>query len=480
LIETAKYDGPYMAGPTTPLQALEDELVHRSHDVLVVTGAGVTCATDSSPYASWRGLLEHGVEFCRAWCGELEQRWFDMMRMLIEESKAQSFVYAASRIREELNKTHAGKFGQWLNDSIGRLRVCNPRVINALKTWGVRLATLNYDCLIETVTGLLPITWSQRDMAFRMLRGELPGVLHLHGLFSQHETVVFDATSYETILRDEATQNLLRAYFTTDTVVFVGCGTTVDDPNFRGLFDFFRVALRTSPKPHFHLARDCEKVSLDRQYQGLPISVISYGDSYEGLGPFLEDIARRVEVRRRPASIVDTLRRFHVDYQSGNNELKRLQGELTATEYVRQTFELAHRLWEAGGCRTAALAMSAAATNPGLNLPSGEGIPYALEAIDRLLLVGHDVSAANLLERLSGVLDREPASEATQGRYRLLVARVVTNRANLTEAIRAIDSAMQIASPDTRFLLEAERAELCLLDGDLDGAAPALAPGEQT
>ena len=302
---------------STPLQRLEEELVNRRERVLVVTGTGVSCASDtSSPVASWPGMLKHGVEHCRNWCN-LSDQWTNLTLSLIAEEKALSYIQSATRIQEALCSSRSGLFGDWLNESIGGLTVRNRQVIDALHDWGVRIATLNYDRLLEDVTQRIPITWAQRDLALRMLRGDADGILHLHGFFQQPETVVFDYRSYDKIRNDAAVQDRIRACFTMGTVVFVGCGLTIDDPNIEGLWEFCRNTHEDSHHSHYHLARRSDLAALGERYAGLPVVAIPYGDTHADLGPFLRSVSDRVAHRRNRDPATAVLESVYVDYQHG-------------------------------------------------------------------------------------------------------------------------------------------------------------------
>jgi hypothetical protein len=72
---------------------------------------------------------------------------------------------------------------------------------------------------------------------------------------------------------------------------------------------------------------------------------------------------------------------------------------------------------------------------------------------------------------------QHPASPPELARFRLLFARALSARATLDEKLRAIEAALPIVSPGDRLRLEAERAELQLLSGNLDEAERAAREG---
>jgi hypothetical protein len=120
----------------------------------------------------------------------------------------------------------------------------------------VQIATTNYDSLIEQVSGRGAITWREPGYAIQFLWGDSTDVLHLHGYYQRPETVVLDARTYDDICKDEMTQNALRTTLTARTVVFVGCGEGLNDPNFGQLFRWSRQALSQSLYMHYRLVRE--------------------------------------------------------------------------------------------------------------------------------------------------------------------------------------------------------------------------------
>ena len=197
----------------TPLEDLEKELASHPERVLVLAGAGVAYSTDPNPCATWSGLLRNGLQRCRERCHTLPPDWLTITELLIKQKAAAEFVQAASRIEQALRDVHGGEYGRWLADSVGALKLNDRRTVDAILKWRTRVATTNYDNLIEDASGLRPVVWDEGHLALEVLRGDQPGVLHLHGHYSLPDTVVFGATTYEDICRDVPAQNFLRSAF---------------------------------------------------------------------------------------------------------------------------------------------------------------------------------------------------------------------------------------------------------------------------
>src|SRR4051812_43967381 len=89
-------------GVPTPFEDMATELASHAERVLVLSGAGVACATDRNPCASWTGLLHDGLERCRQRYHTLSEGWFEITEKMIGERTAAELVGAASRIEQAL------------------------------------------------------------------------------------------------------------------------------------------------------------------------------------------------------------------------------------------------------------------------------------------------------------------------------------------------------------------------------------------
>jgi NAD-dependent SIR2 family protein deacetylase len=332
----------------TPREDLEKELASHPDRVLVLAGAGVACATDKNPCAYWSGLLKDGLKRCRERCHNLSPDWATITELSIKQNTADELIQAASRIEKALRGVHNGEYSRWLTDSVGALKLNDRRTVDAILSWKTRVATTNYDNLFENASGLQPVVWDQGHLALQVLRGDQPGILHLHGHYLYADTVIFGAKTYEDICRDAHAQNLLRSVFTRDTIVFVGCGAGVDDPNFGGLFEWSKEELGSCLHTHYHLVRESEREAVTKQYQGLRVTLVVYGKDYSDLGPFLEQVSERVCRQDRLPIPLGSLVTRQTDYESQRRELD-ARSDLSPLEYVRRSFELARSLWDAGG-----------------------------------------------------------------------------------------------------------------------------------
>jgi tetratricopeptide (TPR) repeat protein len=264
--------------------------------VLVVVGSGVSMgATHGNPLASWTGLLEDGVERCVKVRG-LDSKWADRVREEIRSGDMDDLLSAAEKISSKLGFPDGGEYRRWLRETIGGLRADDRSVLEALRDLDLSLATTNYDGLLEEVTGLPPVTWREGDRVSRAIRKDEPGILHLHGYWGDPESVVLGIRSYERILGHAHAQAVLRAVQTLHTLLFVGCGDGLSDPNFGALLEWARGVFQSSEDRHYRLCLDGEVDDLRKLHKDDHLQPVSYGSDHSKLAGFLHGL-------KAPASI---------------------------------------------------------------------------------------------------------------------------------------------------------------------------------
>ena len=187
-----------------PLKQLEDELAARPGQALVVAGVGVSLATcDNQENASWRGLLRNGLDECRH-VGVTKSRvrpYFEILEA--DESKARDLVNVATFVTDELRSAREGAYARWLENAVGGIRVVDPRLVQALAALKVKLATTNYDHMVEEGCQGSAVTWRQKARCSQFWRENPTDVLHLHGSYRDPESIVLGARSYADVCNDD-------------------------------------------------------------------------------------------------------------------------------------------------------------------------------------------------------------------------------------------------------------------------------------
>jgi len=263
-------------------------------NVLVIVGAGVSAgASGGAGVASWTGLLLDGcdrVEEVAA--ARLPQRWGERIREQIESADLDWMLGAAEDITQRLGGRQSGEYRRWLADSFGKLHARERSVIEALAGLGVPVATTNYDGTIEEVSGWQPVTWRDGAKVQQVLRGDRSAVVHLHGYWDEPESVVLGIRSYDAVLGDAAARSLQRAAMSLRTVVFVGFGAGLGDPNFGALLSWAAAAFPDNAYRHFRLCIDDEVNGVSAQHRPQErVAVLSYGAQHSDLAPFLRSLA---------------------------------------------------------------------------------------------------------------------------------------------------------------------------------------------
>ena len=450
---------------TTHLQKLKNELTTKPETMLFLAGIGVSSATCPGTDAlSWKGLLKNGLERC----GEIG---VDVSRLDIEKAKLQNhastpddYVDVATFVTRELRKVREGVYGHWLSEVFKIIKPKNQRLVLALRSLGVNLSTTNYDHLIENVGGGTAMTWREPGRCSEFLRGQSSDVLHFHGSWLQPESVILGLKSYDDICNDTFTQNALKSYLTMKTMVFVGCGAGLEDPNFGTLLEWSRETLKHCRHDHFILVRAAD-VSFWRQLlHGLPIVPLSYGESYDELAPFIEKLAKDVAAVRERQDPSTKLLAAQSAYNENHAALELVRSELAPTDYLRQERTLALALRIDGGNRQAAISFSDAVTFHAGNITSQELVEFLLDAAEMLL----DEDLAKLAANHLHTAERGRTSEMQPteiARLNRLQIRCYAELSAYRQLLEAIARELPYADANRREELEAERDEASWLQG---------------
>jgi hypothetical protein len=276
-----------------------DELLDRlgARQIVLVVGAGVSKQTSDDPRATWHGLLEDGIEFCRD--RGADEDWAEAAR---NDLSGGNPILAAQRIRDFLDpySTPArtpGLFAKWLLSSVGQLRVerfdvltsapQRSSLIDALWRLSCPLITTNYDTLIEDATGAGSVTWRNPALLQMALEGREPRfVVHIHGIWNDAGSVIFSHQDYGRSIENAEVSKALKSCAYRSALLFVGFGGGTADPTFGGLRQWLLEDLKWSLRSHFLLAPNEEVHELEKDLID-PLTVIGYGDGYGSLEPFI-------------------------------------------------------------------------------------------------------------------------------------------------------------------------------------------------
>ncbi|MBL9005533.1 MAG: SIR2 family protein [Myxococcales bacterium] len=270
--------------------------------VLFVLGSGVAKgASGGAGAADWSGLLDLGVSACDALKakGALKSSalWDGVeLRRRLESKSADDLIAVASAVEKALRAS--GAYEGFLRDSVGALPLKSREVCDALAELTLPVATCNYDGLLEKALLRPPISWRDHGMVLRFLKGQQDGILHLHGHYNEPESVVLGIESYSKIIGSEHAQAVQRLLFLDRTLVFVGFGAGLADPNFGALLRWATQVVPGTDCFHVRLGRDSDVGDLMAVHPLTQrIHVLGYGPEHKDLAPYLRSLLQKRTIK---------------------------------------------------------------------------------------------------------------------------------------------------------------------------------------
>lgn len=265
-----------------------------SRQALLVLGAGTTIQSvhaESKRYASWSGLIESGIEYVREHVDSSDDAWLNWVKgdLARADQGSDALIMAAQKVQGKLK---GGHFREWLADSIGALTTHDERLFKAIRSLHAPIATTNYDTLIDKFSGVDSVTWKEPALLQQALSLRFDAIIHLHGVWTNPDSVIFSAESYGRIIGNEAAQMLQSAAFTTKTWIFIGAGDTVSDPNLGQLVEWISREIPDSANFHYLLCRAEELAELQDKYHGTCIVPVKYGSNYPDIIGYLSRIGK--------------------------------------------------------------------------------------------------------------------------------------------------------------------------------------------
>ena len=128
------------------------------------------------------------------------------------------------------------QFQNLYRDHVDQLEILDA--IKLLQQQGALLFTTNYDDLLEKHCNLEPIDASDPNGLMSYRRGSRPAIFHPHGFWRNAQHIVLSAEQYWRVKNDQVVQQTLQHILATKTVLFVGCGGGLADPNFGTLINW--------------------------------------------------------------------------------------------------------------------------------------------------------------------------------------------------------------------------------------------------
>lgn len=261
-------------------------------ELVAVIGTGVSVAlTDGKiPALTWKGLVRHGFAYGMA-KGKISDAQANIWKPHLESKDLDDLLSAAEFVGRRLEAPAGILYARWLESVFKPVQPENGAMkkgIEALRTAGIPICTLNYDTLLERVTGLPTITVPEKAKVAQWMSRELPGILHLHGSWDTPATCILGIRDYESTLHNDVRDLIQRSLSAFRRLLFIGCGDTFADPNFSALIAWLRQHMGPAAPAHYALVLDSEVATRDPDpsWQGF-VEPIGYGEKHEDLPRFL-------------------------------------------------------------------------------------------------------------------------------------------------------------------------------------------------
>lgn len=264
-------------------------------DAVFVVGSGVTrAATNDAPAASWKGLLRTGVQYVRDLGTTKTEHWDRMVSGMLDSGDPTFYIHAAEIITEALGGRSGAEYETWLEETIGQLQVVDPAILDTLCAFNAPMLTTNYDGLLEQATKRPAVTWDDVRHVQDVLRDDKEAIVHLHGHYQKPSSVVLGVRSYDALLSNETAQALQHGFSMAKTLVFVGIGDGLSDPNFSTLRNWLYRTQQRNRHRHYWLVTHEEHARVQNQHpEHERVFILPYGRSHTELPKFIDGLRAR-------------------------------------------------------------------------------------------------------------------------------------------------------------------------------------------
>lgn len=270
------------------------EAVARGRTIFIV-GTGLSMSSSgNAKCASWVGFIESTLDHI-AERSMAPQGWHDMIRQTLAyattSGDTDALISAAGMVQNKVAESGSAAVSNWLRDTVGALTPRDTSWAKALDKLGSPILTTNYDSLIEGATEREPATWQSSSEIQKILVNNSTKIGHLHGFWEEPESVVLSQSDYTRLLSSSSAQELQKAASVLKSIVYVGVGAGLADPNFSRLIDWHRTSFGTSGHRHFRLCLSSEVEALMAEHRSDHIVPVAYGSDFPALPVFLDSLA---------------------------------------------------------------------------------------------------------------------------------------------------------------------------------------------
>lgn len=245
---------PARSSNKRPSPTADPVAIHRLTDsarrceLVAVVGSGVSVGLTDIRTLSWKGLVQHGFSYAVK-KGKIRAAQAKAWKPQLDSTDLDDLLSAAEFMGRKLEAPHGELYARWLENVFKPVQPANKKMENAIRRLhaaGIPLCTLNYDPLLERVTGLPAVNLTETVKVGEWMRRESQGILHLHGSWDSPGTCILGIRDYQTTLGNEVRDLIQRSLGSFHRLLFIGCGDTFADPNFSALIKWLRQNLKTA------------------------------------------------------------------------------------------------------------------------------------------------------------------------------------------------------------------------------------------
>ncbi|CAF3945314.1 unnamed protein product [Rotaria sordida] len=316
---------------------MADEIQQVANDIalnnaVLFIGTGVSANTTASTRndedtSKWTGLLKHGLQRClhSGWISEKDFSYFND-KLNSKEATVEDYLSVADRIKDcfkkESDATKNDVYKTWLAETVGKLSPKKSELIQAIGELGCPILTTNYDSLLGNILHKKPLTWNKfrTDGIGGTFENLKEYILHVHGYYDEPDSVIFSSDDYNRIRENEFAQSKLKAFMETKSLLFIGYGAGMSDPNFSNLLKWKHRVAGEKALPIYKFVRSNKNKTLnqDADVSFLEnIKEIPYGDKSEDLLPFIKSLTSYVSLIRKSLLFTndkDAIRKKYLNY----------------------------------------------------------------------------------------------------------------------------------------------------------------------
>jgi hypothetical protein len=200
----------------------------RRGELVVVCGSGLSMGLTNGamPALSWRGLIKNGFEYAVT-KGKIAAKQADSWQMQRESADIDELLSAAEFLGRKLDSPNGHLYARWLKSVFEGVQPSNKlleKAVNQICLAKIPIATLNYDHLLESCTGMTAINHGDTPKIAEWVRSNgnsSVGVYHLHGSWDVPASCVLGIRDYEATLKDDVRELFQRSLSAFSRLLFI-------------------------------------------------------------------------------------------------------------------------------------------------------------------------------------------------------------------------------------------------------------------